>query len=300
MPQNPFDGLPEFLAVVDHGGFSAAARVLGLSVSHVSRQVSSLEDRLGVRLLQRTTRAVRLTEAGGFVHARGRSLTEQWSEARDELGEAQAALSGKLRIAAGGTYGERFVAPALIDFAKLHPALEIELLMAERRVDLVRESVDLAVRLGALDDSSLISRKVAPRNMRLVASPDYLAGAPPLDTIDDLAGHSCLASPDIQWRFREDGDDRVLHPKSRFASTSGPALTEAAIAGLGVTWLAEFYVREAIQDGRLIRLLPDTEVEDPAVWIVYPARGHMPMRVRAAIDWLMEALHPSNSYSAAS
>jgi DNA-binding transcriptional LysR family regulator len=284
------EGLEEFLAVVEEGGFSAAARRLGVSVSHVSRQVAALEARLGTRLLQRSTRAVRLTESGQIVHDRGQIVAAMLRDLHDEVREDEGVPRGRLRVAAGGAYGERRVAPAMVRFAAAHPQVSVELRLDDRHVDLISEGFDLAVRLGRLADSATVSRRLAPRNMRLCAAPSYLAAAPAPRSIEDLAGHSCLSAPDIPWRFATPDGERTLRCGGRFRSTSGPVLLEAALAGLGITWLAEFYVAEAIASGALVRLLPETEVSDSGVWIVYPAREHLPLRTRAAIDWLVREL----------
>lgn len=287
---NDFEGLQEFVAVVDAGSFSAASRKLGVSVSHVSRQVALLEEKLGAKLLQRTTRAVTLTEVGALVHRRAAAMIGDLKGLADEVMDAQGKPRGLVRISAGGAYGERFVAPALVRFAVANPEISIDLHVGERRVDLVREGFDLAVRHGALVDSSLIARRINPRNMRLAAAPAYLEAGPPLNDIPDLAAHSCLVSPDMPWRLKGRDGERVLRLTGRFQSTSGPALVEAALAGLGIIWLAEFYVREHLASGALRRLLPETEIADSATWIVYPARDHMPSRTKAVIDWLVREL----------
>ena len=291
MKPDSTEALRALLAVIDHGGFSAAARRLSVSVSHVSRLVSDLEERLGVRLLQRTTRSVTPTEAGRTLHVRARDLVAALDELTTEVANQSTELSGSIRVAAGGAYGERFVAPALTRFALEHPGVRIELLMSDRRIDLVSDGVDFAVRHGVLSDSSLIARRVGSRRMRLAAAPDYLAGAPPLESFDDLGRHSCLASPDIPWRLRALDGERLFRPShGRFVSNNGPALVDAALAGLGVIWLADFYVRDAIADGRLVRVLPNTEIEAIATWIVQPTRHHVPRRVQALMDYLLDVL----------
>jgi DNA-binding transcriptional LysR family regulator len=286
----PLEGLAEFAAVAETGGFSRAAARLGISTAQVSRQVAALEARLGARLFARTTRSVRLTEAGTLLWSRARGLLEGYAEACAEVGDAAAAPRGLVRIAAGGAYGERLVARALIGFAAAHPAIRIELAIADRRIDLAAEGFDLAVRLGALDDSSLIARKVAQRRRVLCAAPAYLAGAPPLARLEDLAAHARLGAAGEEWRLAGPDGPLRLAAQGPFLSNSIPAQVAAAVAGLGLLWLAEDHVQEALAAGRLVRVLEQVEASGDPVWLVYPARAYLPARTRSVIDWLAQAL----------
>lgn len=276
------------MAVVEQGGFSTAARALRISVSQVSRTVAGLEAHLGVRLLQRTTRKVTLTDAGRELFERGRALLDALDDLAVDVANRGDALRGTIRVSAGGAYGERYVAPALLEFAALHPNVAIELVMTDRRVDLIADGIDFAVRHGTLPDSSLVARRIGSRHMRLCAAPAYLDAQGTPSNLSDLAGHYCIASPNIEWRLASGGKEIIFKPKqlARFRSTSGPALVEAALAGFGIVWLADFYVRDHLAAGRLVRLLPDAEIDAIADWIVYPARDHVPTRVQAAMDHL--------------
>jgi DNA-binding transcriptional LysR family regulator len=285
-----FDGLESFASVVDLGGFNAAARHLGVSAAHVSRQVAALEKKLGARLLERTTRSVRLTEAGQLAHARARLLLDQAEELVDEIGDQQSGLNGFMRIAAGGAFGEQVIAPAIVRFVEAHPTLRVELIISDRRMDLVTEGVDLAVRLGALDDTALIARKLTDRRMVLCAAPGYLENHSELRSVDDLAQHSVLESPGIPWRLMTPGGVRTISPPARFASNNIPTLVDAALRGLGLAWLAETHVREHLAAKRLVEILPESRVEPATVWLVYPTRQYLPRRVRAVMDWLVAEL----------
>jgi DNA-binding transcriptional LysR family regulator len=267
------DGLIEFIAVVEAGSFRGGAAALNVSPAHVSRKVAELESRIGARLLQRTTRSVRVTEAGDLLRQRAGTVFGSLDEAFDEIGDRQATPRGLVRVAAGGAYGERMVAPALARFVNAHPDIRIDLDIADRRVDLVREGFDLAVRLGSLDDSSLVARKVAARRMILSASPAYLSSTPAINTVEDLAGHSRLGTTGAEWRLTSPEGDVRLKP-----------------SGLGVVWLAEFHLRDAIADGSLVQLLPDVGTEADPVWLVHASRAYLPARLRVVMDWLAHEL----------
>jgi DNA-binding transcriptional LysR family regulator len=286
----PQEGLAEFLAVVDRGSFTAASRTLGVSVAHVSRMVRRLEQGLGTRLIERTTRSVRPTDSGRLVHARAKALFEQFDELVDEVQEQQRELRGVVRVAAGGAYGERVVAPSLVRFAVAHPGIVVDLVMSDARVDLVAEGIDLAVRLGHLPDTALVARRIASRRFVLCASPAYLEGAPRLAAPADLAGHAGVVSPVVPWRLQTASGEPVQQPTPRFVSNNIPALVEAALAGLGIAWLAEVHVQEHIAAGRLVALLPESGGQSGPVWLVYPSRGHQPRRVRVVMDWLVEEI----------
>ena len=190
-----WDGLEEFLMVVEAGGFTAAARRLGVSASHVSRQVARLEDRLGVKLLARSTRVVRLTDAGRDYHARVAGLVAGLEEANQSAAGDRAQIAGRIRVSAAGPFAEQFVAPALARFASLHPKLSVTIDFNSRLLNLTEEGFDFAIRVGELEDSSLIARKMFPYRRIVCGSPAYLAvrGAPA--TPADLVGHECRPRP---------------------------------------------------------------------------------------------------------
>jgi DNA-binding transcriptional LysR family regulator len=286
----PQDGLIEFLAVVDRGSFTAASRALGVSVAHVSRMVRRLEQGLGTRLIERTTRSVRPTDSGRLLHARAKALFEQFDELVDEVQEQQRELRGAVRVAAGGAYGERVVAPSLVRFAVAHPGIVVELVMSDARVDLVAEGIDLAIRLGHLPDTALVARRIASRRFVLCASPAYLKNAPSLASLADLAAQAGVVSPVVPWRLQTASGEPVQQPRPRFVSNNIPALVEAALAGLGIAWLAEVHVQEHLAAGCLVALLPESGGESAPVWLVYPSRGHQPRRVRVVMDWLIEEI----------
>jgi LysR family transcriptional activator of dmlA len=284
------DGLLEFIAVVEHGGFGAAAEHLAVSASYVSRRVSELEQRLGVRLLHRTTRRINLTDIGAQYLERSRQVLERIADIEADVAEMQSLVIGTVRIAAGGWYGERVVARAVAEFARLHPRLHVDLEISDRRVDLIREGFDLAVRHGPPGTPNLIARRIDSRRMRVCAAPAYLAGRAVPKTPQDLADHACLTAPFQPWQFDVDGEIREMHVDGPMVSNNGPALREAALAGLGLARLPEIYLEDMLMSGALVLLLERYEVPPSPTYLVYPSRERMPFRVRALIDHLVERL----------
>ena len=285
-----WDGIDEFTAVAEQASFSAAARRLGLSTSAVSREIARLEDRLQTRLLNRTTRRVELTDAGRDFLARCRRLIDERDEALAAVQPDDQAPRGLLRLTCTVSYGERFVATAVNAFVRAHPEVRIELDLDNRLRDLIGDGYDLAIRFGHLTDSRLMARRLASRRLILCASPDYLTrrGAP--RDLSEIASHDGLIGSSEHWRFTEAGREVSLRPTGRWRCNSGAAVLDAAMQGLGLCQLPEFYVAEAIGSGALVELLADQRPPDEGVWAVHPHPRHAPPRVRAMIDWLQQAL----------
>lgn len=280
--------LRTFVEVVENGGFGGAGRRLGLSKSMVSRQISRLEHALGVRLLSRTTRGVAVTEAGATLKTHADRLLADAAAARDAVTPGNEA-TGLIRIAAPQTFGATHLAPVLAELAARQPKLEIHTSYSDRRVDLIRERFDVAIRLGDLPDSSLIARRIAPIYAAVVASPDYLArhGAPA--TPADLAGHEALMQEAEVWRFRDGRREIAVRPEGRFRADNGEALLSAAVAGLGIALLPTFLAAPEFAAGRLVPLLPDYPVPESGLYIVRPPpAGHVPRKIRVLTDHLIE------------
>lgn len=288
-----WDGIDEFVQVVESGGFAAAARALGVSKAYVSKRVRQLEDRLGVRLLQRTTRRQSLTSAGEHFYRRCAQLSQELSELEASLSAAQEVPRGRLRISVAASFAERYVAPVCAEFAARYPAVQMELVFDNRVVDLVEEGYDLAIRYGELRSSALVARRIAPRRLYVVASPDYLEhqGAPVRP--EDLREHACLVGTSDQWLFRgEGGGHRRLRVSGHWRSNNGMALLTAARRGLGLTQLPDFYVEEDLAQGRLQAVLREWELGDVGVWAVYPHRRHLPLKVKLLVDMLAAQFEP--------
>lgn len=284
------EGLREFVAVVEHGGFTASAEVLGVSTSFVSRQVKRLEQRLNARLLHRTTRAVRLTDMGRIYYERSREILDRLEALESDMADLQQQPKGLVRVTAAGIYAEHFVAPALAEFVATYPEVSVELDTSMRVVDIVAEGYDLAIRMSALADSSLVARRVARRRLMVCASPAYLERHGRPKTPDDLRSHNCLTLPHMAWRFAYPNGVRSVRVRGSWTSDNGRTLVAAALRGLGVIRLADYYVDVELAGGELVVLLERYEIQDAATWIVYPERQHLPTRVRFMVDFLAERL----------
>ncbi|SEA85283.1 LysR family transcriptional regulator [Rubrimonas cliftonensis] len=288
-----------FLAVAQEGSFTAGARRLGVSTKLASKRVAALESRLGAQLFARTTRSVTLTDAGDAYRARAAPLVEQFGELDDALRERQSALAGQIRVTAPTAFGSQRLPGALAAFMAAHPQVSVQLQLTNARIDLVAEGFDLAVRVGAPGDSSLIGRRLAATPLVVCAAPAYLAraGTPLLPA--ELAAHDCLIDESFAepttWRFRAalPGDDRSAGAQEAAVRVSGrlranaPApLAEFAVAGMGIARAPAYIVAEAVADGRLTALLQDFPAIEIALYALYPPNRHMPARVRALIDHL--------------
>lgn len=285
-------GIDEFVQVVESGGFTAAARALGVSKAHISKQVRQLEDRLGIRLLHRTTRRQALTEAGEQFYQRCTQLIGELDELSAALGEAQEIPSGRLRISVAGAFAERYLAPACAEFMTRYPRVQIELVFDNRIVDLIEEGFDLAIRYGELKQSDLVARRIAPRRLHVCASPAYLERHGVPTRPDQLRSHSCLVGSSDYWIFRGADGAQRLRISGNWSSNNGIALLAAARAGLGLAQLPDFYVEDDLQAGRLRTVLQDWELGDVGVWAVYPHRRHLSAKVRLLIDHLAAAFQP--------
>lgn len=285
-----WDGINEFVCVVETESFTAAAKRLEVSVAHISRQVNQLEDRLGAKLLYRTTRKLRLTEVGEVYYQHARKILDDMQAAERAVMEMEGKPTGKLRITAPVYYGEYFLAPLVNDFLLQYPQLDLELKLTNETVDLVKEGYDLAIRLGTLDSSSLMCRKLARRTQYLCASPAYLAAHGTPQTLADLANHRCLGGSLDHWRFLENGKLRNWRVGSAWSCNSGLALKDAALKGLGIVQLPDYYVQEALAQGSLVSLLESHRLPDDGVWVVYPQNRHLSPKVRLLVDFLVTQL----------
>lgn len=283
-----WDGIAEFVAVVDAGSFSAAGKRLSVSTSYVSRRVADLESRLGIRLLARSTRTVSLTDAGAEYYRRCSELVSGLEEANQVIVGETAEVVGRIRVAAAGAFAERYVAPALADFAAMHTKVNIEIDFNSRRINLIDEGFDFAVRYGLLEDSSLIARKLTGRTLVACASPDYLnRHGHPIEP-EELRDHACLRSNSNRWRFRYPEGFRFIRVSGPWISNNGPALSTAAKRGLGIVYTPRVNVEQALENGQLIPILQNFSDADLATWIVYPNRSHLPLRISRVIDFLID------------
>jgi DNA-binding transcriptional LysR family regulator len=288
-----FDDMTVFVRAVDVGSFSGAAQQLEIAKSIVSRRILSLESRLGTSLFRRSTRRLSLTETGIAYYERARRILADVAEAEDVASQLHGELKGRLRVAAPVSFGHRHLSPLVMEFLRTHPQVDIEIDLNDRRVDLISEGFDIAVRIGSLPDSSIISRTIAPCRHVVCASTAYLADHGRPQTPAELAseGQVCLSYNNRpraeQWRFRVDGEWTDVPVKARHIhSNNGDILCEAAVAGLGITVLPTFIVNEAIATGALEVLLEEYEVASPSILAVWPPSRQLSRKVRAFVNLL--------------
>jgi DNA-binding transcriptional LysR family regulator len=286
--------LEVFVAVVEAGGFSAAAKRLEATPAAVSRRIKGLEQRLGVRLLQRTTRKIRLTEAGELYFREVRAMLADLRAVEQRLDEVTGQATGELRIAAPMSFGQRRLAPLLPQFALAHPKLSISLILEDRETDIVGEGFDLALRIAYPSDSSFVSRPITTIPRYLVASPDYIARRGKPNSPEDLLQHDCLhysvISEREEWSFGGSNREESILIKGSYCANNGDVLAEAAIQGLGITLLPDFIIHEALAEGRLVRVLEDWERAPLTLSVLYPSRRHVPAKTRLLIEYLITNL----------
>jgi DNA-binding transcriptional LysR family regulator len=277
-----FEDIRTFIAVVQARGFAGAGERLGLAKSAISRRVSDLEDRLGTRLLHRTTREVRLTESGADFYDRGIKLLADLEEVEDLASKGGSNPIGKLRVTAPVSFGIACMSPVLGELSARYPRLSVQMEFLDRHTDLVREGFDVAIRISRMKDSSLIARKLAPIRHAVCGSPDYLRkhGKPKVPA--DLLHH---VDPRHAWQFT--GSDPVLVP-SDFSCNNGDVLREMAAAGCGLAFLPTFVIHQAVAEGRLETCLTEYSRETIGLYAVYPSTRNLSAKVRVFIDLLVE------------
>lgn len=283
-----FDAINAFVAVADHSGFAPAARKLGLSTSAMTRHVSALEERLGVRLLNRTTRAVSLTDAGARFLERSRRILADLDEAEQMAENERGEPLGRLVLSAPQVFGRLHVAPLICEFMSRHPKLQAELLLSDRMVNLVEDGIDVAIRIGHLADSSDIARKVGAVRRVLVASPDYLAVAGVPDSLKALETHrlisfTALTAPQL-WKFEREGVALEINASPSYVSNSADAAIWHAMQGGGITMALSYQVADHLKDGRLKLLMPELEPAPYPVQFVYPSSRLLSFKVRAFLE----------------
>lgn len=286
-----------FARVVGAGSLSAAARELSVSTAVVSRRLASLESRLGVRLINRTTRSLHLTDEGAsYLEACNRVLADI-EEADTAVAAGRGEPKGTLRVALPASFGNQHVAPLIPGFAARYPKVQLALSLSDRYVNVIEEGFDLAVRIAELEDSSLAARKLAPNRRVVCASPEYLRRHGTPLTPSDLTQHNCLttaAELTMTWDYRHpDGVPGSVRVAGRYACDNWEVLRDWALAGLGVALKSTWDVRRHLEDGSLVPLLTGYNfASDVAIWAVYPHRRHLPAKVRVFIDFLAESFGP--------
>ena len=283
-------GISEFVAVAEHHSFTKAAKQLGLSVAQVSRNIAELETTLAIKLLYRSTRSVSLTEEGQVYLQHSRHLVSSLEEANRTLANLSATPRGLIKLTAPVYYGETHIAPLLHQFLRHYPDTELDVQLSNDKLDLVQGGFDLAIRLGTLENSSLIARKLASRTQYVVASPAYLQHYGQPEQLADLAKHQCLTGTVGVWRFMQNNNIVTYRPQGRLLCNSGVALRDAALQGLGLVQLPDYYVSEQLSTGELCSVLDYFRQPDDGIWALYPQNRHLSAKVRRLVDFLADQL----------
>ena len=287
-----FGAIPVFVAVVETGGFSPAARKLGVSKSAVSKRISRLENKLGVRLLYRTTRQLSLTEAGERYYEHAVKAMAYASGAEDAVTQLQAEPQGRLRINTPMSFGRLHIAPLIPRFLARYPRIDVDMVMDDRVVDLVEEGFDVAIRGGDLPDSTLIARRLAPMRSVVCASPEYLAQKPAPPNPEALLDHNCLlfSYSASEWTFLGQGEPVTVRVSGGYRVNNSEALREALLQGLGIARIPTFVVGPDLAAQRLVQVLTSYRTPEKTVYALFPKRQHLPAKVRVFIDFVVERL----------
>jgi len=295
-----FSAITSFVRVVEARSFAAAAVQLGMTPSGVSRAVSRLEEQIGVRLLFRSTRALRLTDDGESFYQRCKAILADLGEAVDALNYARTKPSGKLRVAANVSVGRAALIPNLADFEAKYPDIRLELSMSDRSIGLIEEGIDCAIRMGELEDSNLIARKLGYFNNVLCAAPAYLERHGTPVSIDDLKQHRCInyvyptSGRAYQWQFDTPDGRLALDIDAHLLINDGESVIQAAMAGLGIIQVPHWLAASAIGYGKLKVIMEDTISTGSPVWLVYPQKKHLSARVQAFLEWVHELFERTN------
>jgi DNA-binding transcriptional LysR family regulator len=288
-----------FVEVFKQGSFAAVARDRNLDPSSVSRAIAGLEEELGVRLFQRTTRQLSPTAAGMTYFERVESLVEELLQAAAITTDVSSQPTGKLRVTASVSFGLKCIVPLLPEFTQRYPDLTIDMLLSDTIIDLFAERIDVAIRLGLLPDSTLVAQQLMPTHYSVCASPDYLKRSGQLKNPIDLAQHNCLLFPfsgfRSRWIFKDQKGELSEVPV--FGNTlisSAIALQQCAIAGMGLALLPNWLIDDYLRDGALVNVFPSYDVTatefSTAAWLVYPSHAYVPLKVRVFIDFLKQAI----------
>ena len=279
-----------FVRVVDTGSFTAAAKQLRVGQPAVSKTIAQLEDRLGVRLLLRSPRALTPTEAGQGFYERAKVVLEEADAAEQSARGAGLALSGRLRFAAPVTFGRLQIVPRLARFLADHPALVVEAVLDDRWIDLIEEGVDVAIRMGAQPDSSLVSRRIGRSRRIVAAAPSYLKRAGTPKVPDDLKQHEAVlyghAGGGSTWRFRQGKTVKTIRMRDRFSATAAEGVREAVLAGLGLCLATDWMFRAELKRGDIVEVLGDWEMSHVDLWALFPTGSRPSAKARAFVDFL--------------
>lgn len=284
------EGIREFVFVAEYESFTRAAKELGISIAQVSRQVSALERRLNLKLFYRTTRKISLTEEGKVFYEHCRAILDRLQSAQQAVSDLQSKPQGKIKLTAPVTYGEQQLLPLINDFMLQYSEIEVDAFLSNRKVDLVQGGYDLAIRIGRLSDSTMMARKLSYRTNYVCASPSYVNkfGAP--QSLNDLSQHNCLLGSLDFWHFKEGSKERNIRVSGTVQYNSGYGLVDAALKGIGIVQLPDYYVQKYLDTGELVSLLDNYREQEEGIWAVYPHNQHLLPKIKVLLQYLQQHL----------
>jgi len=285
-----WEGVSEFVSVAQTSSFTGASKILGISTAQVSRQVSALENRLNTKLFYRTTRKVSLTEEGSVYYRHCRQVMAGLEDAERAISNLRNAPQGLVKLTAPVTYGEKYIMPLVIDFMTQYPEVEVNVVLSNQTVDLVEGGYDLAIRLGKLGDSSMMAKRLTSRTQYVCASPKYLEQFGIPHSLSELKQHNCLVGNTDHWRFIESGKEKSIRVSGSLTCNSGYGLRDAAIKGIGLIKLPDYYISEDLKSGDLVSILENYQEPEEGIWALYPQNRHLSPKVRLLVDYLAEQL----------
>ena len=285
-----WEGISEFVCVAEYGSFTRAAKVLGISTAQVSRQISALEERLKIKLLYRTTRKVSLTEEGRVFYQHCRSVLDGLNAAEQAVSNLQSKPQGRIKLTAPVTYGEQQLLPLINDFMVQYRDIEVTAFLSNQKIDLIEGGYDLAIRIGKLRDSTMMAKKLSLRTNFVCATPAYLNQYGVPRTLDDLSQHNCLLGTRDYWHFVEKGIEKNLRVSGSIQYNSGYSLVDAALKGLGIVQLPDYYVQKHLASGALVSVLDNYREPKESIWAIYPHNRQLSPKIRLLVDYLAERL----------
>lgn len=293
-----WDGISEFVYVAEYESFTRAAKVLGVSTAQVSRQISALEKRLNIKLLYRTTRKVSLTEEGRVFYQHCRGVLDGLDAAEQAVSDLQSKPQGRIKLTAPVTYGEQQLLPLINDFMVQYRDIEVTAFLSNQKMDLVEGGYDLAIRIGKLSDSTMMAKKLSRRTNFVCAAPIYLDKYGIPRTLNELSQHNCLLGTRDYWHFietntkasKEANKEINLRVSGTVQYNSGHSLVDAALKGLGIVQLPDYYVQRHLESGELVSVLDSYREPEESIWAIYPHNRHLSPKIRLLVDYLAEHL----------
>ena len=283
-----WEGISEFVHVAETESFTQASKKMFISTAQVSRQISALEKRLNIKLFYRTTRKVSLTEEGLIFYQHCRGVLDSLDEAERAITNLQIMPQGKIKLTAPVTFGEQKILPLVNNFMNKYQDIEVSAYLSNKQFDLVEEGYDLAIRLGKLSDSTMMAKKLGKRTNYLCASPKYIDKHGIPLSLSELNNHSCLLGTLDYWHFADSARERNLRVSGRLRYNSGVSLADAALKGLGIVQLPDYYVQKYLKSGELVSVLDDFRAPDGGIWALYPQNRHLSPKIRLLVDYLAE------------